>query len=164
MCVRAFSCRLQYRCSSVCVWGGGVLDVVGRLLAYTLSSLFQVLAGMIGSSFGWRSPYLFIASLGMAAVYLVHLKGEEPVRGACVCLPCMCAPFACAPSPCPRLWYAPMSFGGEILFAFSRCETNLAPCCSYATSTRCGPFALPYSRRQSYVPSLRCPLRGCRHE
>ncbi len=41
----------------------------------------QVLAGMIGSSFGWRSPYLFIASLGMAAVYLVHIKGEEPVRG-----------------------------------------------------------------------------------
>jgi MFS family permease len=52
-----------------------------RWSAYPPPHPCQVLAGMIGSSFGWRSPYLFIASLGMAAVYLVHIKGEEPVRG-----------------------------------------------------------------------------------
>ena len=41
----------------------------------------QVLSGMLGSSYGWRAPYLFIATLGMTAVYLVHVKGEEPQRG-----------------------------------------------------------------------------------
>lgn len=48
--------------------GGGVL--VG-----------QVLSGVVGSSYGWRSPYVLISMLGFAAMYIVKIYAEEPPRG-----------------------------------------------------------------------------------
>ena len=50
--------------------GGGIL-------------LGQVVSGVIGSYLSWRVPYLAIGALGLAAVALVWIRGEEPERGAC---------------------------------------------------------------------------------
>ncbi len=41
----------------------------------------QVLSGVVGSSYGWRSPYVVIALLGLAAMFVVKVLAEEPVRG-----------------------------------------------------------------------------------
>lgn len=41
----------------------------------------QVLSGVVGSSYGWRTPYVLISLLGFAAMYVVKLYAEEPPRG-----------------------------------------------------------------------------------
>ena len=51
-------------------WGGGLMSG-------------QVLAGLMGAAYGWRSPYVCIAILGTFALVLVFVKGEEPARGVC---------------------------------------------------------------------------------
>lgn len=43
----------------------------------------QVLSGIVGSSYGWRSPYVVISLLGLAAMYVVKVFAEEPARGVC---------------------------------------------------------------------------------
>lgn len=47
----------------------------------------QVLSGLVGSSYGWRSPYVLISMLGFGAMYLVKVFGEEPARGTCFWIP-----------------------------------------------------------------------------